>query len=149
MRPVFENLSVTVQKVLQSIRTVLLLARPKNQVVGAGECIHTVKLHKSKRVQNALKVGTLASSRRPTRQPMLFQEQMPRHYVAQNRDAHVSASIKAICCRRTCRSPSTNIAVTNPMLSRPLIAAIPPSKRHSIGNKMSPNPSVVNATSAK
>lgn len=51
--------------------------------------------------------------------------------------------------RRTARMVSTRIAVSRPNSKSPLAAATPPSNRHSAGSRMSPNPSVVNDTSAK
>ena len=51
--------------------------------------------------------------------------------------------------RRTPRIVSTRIAVSRPNNRSPLAAATPPSNRHSNGRRMSPNPSVVNDTSAK
>ncbi len=53
------------------------------------------------------------------------------------------------CLSRVPRMVSTRIAVSRPNSKSPLAAAIPPSSRHSAGSRMSPNPSVVNDTSAK
>lgn len=65
-------------------------------------------------------------------------------------DRQQRAHFRSSCCMpRTCRRTSTSIAVSKPIISRPLMAITPDRSRHSRGSRMSPKPSVVKLTSEK
>lgn len=65
-------------------------------------------------------------------------------------DRQQRAHFRSSCCMpRTCRRTSTSIAVSKPIIRRPLMAITPDRSRHSAGSRMSPKPSVVKLTSEK